>query len=436
MKFKRLIITMLAIALITTPVSSAGVVFSKQVQADETTVAETQNSETTTVIEDIDTEGMQSEHVLSGTVSNKQPKLKASGYTTPSTAAKTVRTAMINHEAVIDFYIKSKSTDAQAIYDKFLDYLYAETSDSSAGDYLRWGTNHIDTYYVVYSVGKTNYYTYTMNIDYYITLEQQQKFDKEITKIIKNFNITSSTTTYEKIKKAYDYVCKNVTYDESSDNMKYTAYKAVFSRTAVCQGYALLIYKLLRNMGISTRLIAGHQVGSSEGHGWNIAKLGSLYYNMDSTWDSQYYHAGMSYKYFLKGDSFASHVRWPEYATNAFYRAYPMCANAYGGAAVASANTQRARFVIQSVTLKKVNKKKATWKKLAGVAGYQIKYSYNKKFKGKKTKTAKTKKTYYKFKKKNLKKKKTYYVKVRAYKKFTGKVAYTKFSKVKKFKNK
>ena len=93
----------------------------------------------------------------------------------------------------------------------------------------------------------------------------------------------------------------------------------------------------------------------------------------------------------------------------------------------------------KSTKLSKVSAKKkgfeAKWKKQSTqTKGYQIQYSTSKKFaKGNKTKTiSKNKTTSYTIKK--LKKKKTYYVRIRTYKKVSGKTYYSGWSSVKKVK--
>lgn len=87
---------------------------------------------------------------------------------------------------------------------------------------------------------------------------------------------------------------------------------------------------------------------------------------------------------------------------------------------------------------KLVAKKKAlkvTWKKKAGVNGYQLQYSTSKKFKKAKTVTIKKAKTTSKIIKK-LKAKKKYYVRIRTYITVDGKKYYSKWSKVKSKKTK
>ena len=84
--------------------------------------------------------------------------------------------------------------------------------------------------------------------------------------------------------------------------MKFTAYAAVTTGKSVCQGYATLFYRLAKMQGISSRVIAGHGTNTDVYHGWNIVKLGNLYYNVDATWDATNYKLGHPYEYFLKGD--------------------------------------------------------------------------------------------------------------------------------------
>jgi len=89
---------------------------------------------------------------------------------------------------------------------------------------------------------------------------------------------------------------------------------------------------------------------------------------------------------------------------------------------------------LKSVKNAKGKKMTIKWAKNTAGNGYQIQYSTSKKFaKGNKTKTiSKNKTTSYTIKK--LKKKKTYYVRIRTYKKVSGKTYYSEWSSVKKVK--
>jgi uncharacterized protein YkwD len=85
------------------------------------------------------------------------------------------------------------------------------------------------------------------------------------------------------------------------------------------------------------------------------------------------------------------------------------------------------------ITLKSGKKKfTASWKKISGNSGYQIRYSAKKNLTSAKTKNIKGKKTTIS----KLKSKKTYYVKVRAFKKVNGIKIYSNWSKIGKVKTK
>lgn len=119
----------------------------------------------------------------------------------------------------------------------------------------------------------------------------------------------------------YDYA--NL-YNDSTG--KYTAYNALEKGTAVCQGYASLLYRMMRMSGISCRFISGD--GSGVRHGWNIVKVGSSYYNLDSTWDAG--HDASSFLYFLKSNKdFYGHTRDDRFKTSTFNTTYPMSKTSY-----------------------------------------------------------------------------------------------------------
>lgn len=87
---------------------------------------------------------------------------------------------------------------------------------------------------------------------------------------------------------------------------------------------------------------------------------------------------------------------------------------------------------VKGIKLSSASKKiKVSWKKLAGVTGYQVQYSTSKKFKKAKIVNVKKAKTVKATLKKGLKKGKRYYVRVCAYKTVSGKKTTGKWSAVK-----
>jgi transglutaminase/protease-like cytokinesis protein 3 len=179
-------------------------------------------------------------------------------------------------------------------------------------------------------------YFYEIEIipDYYTTPEQEQEVTQKIQEILRDFDFKKNTSDYDKIRKIYDYIYQNVDYDLIHKKNKYyhlksTAYGALKYHHAVCQGYAVLLYRLLRESGIDTRIITGTAQfpdGTTEFHAWNIVKIDDLYYNLDITWDKQM----QTENYFLKSDqNFSSHIRDESYASDEFYQLYPMAGQDY-----------------------------------------------------------------------------------------------------------
>ena len=361
-----------------------------------------------------------------------------SKYVSISEAADIARAKMLKHEPVITVYIKSSNNNPEKVFYDFEDEVMKETNRGDEGDYMYWD---IDSQYPYYSYrpvrsGKNTYYYYdfSVNIECFTTLEQKVKVDKRVEELIQGFEFTETTTDYQKVKTIYDYVCNNVTYAKDiTKNKVYTSWSALFNGEAVCQGYAQLMYRMLKEVGISCRVIPGYGTDTSVKHGWNIVKIGDYYYNLDATWDSQNVQAGLPYEYFLKGDNFAHHTRLDTFNTAEFYAGYPMAATDYGTTLtpVASDTSQKSAFIMIRPKFKNVSRKKIKLVKVAGAYKYQIKYSTRKNFK-KGTMTKNIKKTTYKLKK--LKKKKAYYVKFRAYKYINKSKIYTRWSKIRKIK--
>lgn len=353
-----------------------------------------------------------------------------SAYKTVAEAGVEARNKIYNHKTSFSVKVKSKNAEPQSVSDALEKVIYAETSNPNQGDYMRWDVDETELNYTGRKSGAYCYYTFTYNISYLTSISERKKLDSKVKSVIKGFKFTKKTSTYAKIKKVYDYICKNTTYASSNSNPKvYSAYSALIKKKAVCQGYATLLYKMLRTMGISTRVIAGDS-SFSNSHGWNIVKLGSLYYNVDATWDSTLLHSKKSYKYFLKGDSFKGHTRWKEYKKTSFYATYPMAAKAYNPkvAAKMCTTSKIAKFKNKKAKIKYADRIKINAKKVKG-ARYQFKYSSLKSFKKANSRVIKQKKKTYYFK--SLAKGVTYYAKVRAYKKINGVTYYTKWSAVK-----
>ena len=150
----------------------------------------------------------------------------------------------------------------------------------------------------------------TIEINYLYTLDQIEKIDSEVDKIISNL-ITSTQTDYEKIKVIHDYIINNTKYDvernqnKDSNYLSYIAYGPLFEHMATCNGYTDLMAIFLTKFNIKNYKIATTKESissSSNGHIWNAVYLNNQWLHLDLTWDDPVSDDGKDYlyhKYFL-----------------------------------------------------------------------------------------------------------------------------------------
>ena len=241
--------------------------------------------------------------------------------------AQQFRAAFKQRSGTIQLKYKMSSSvtgdDIKAQASVFFQKAVAHTGVPTEGDYLLFQYGGYQCSMSYSGDGQYYYITYTYTMTYYTTAEQESEMDAAATAVISSLSLDGKSS-YAKLCAIYDYICGNVTYDyanlnDSSYKLKYTAYAALINKTAVCQGYAVLFYRLALMAGVDARVVRG--TGNGGGHAWNIARIGSLYYDLDSTWD-----AGRSvYAYFLRCEAnFGDHIRDEQYTTEEFNSAYPM----------------------------------------------------------------------------------------------------------------
>ncbi len=355
-------------------------------------------------------------------------ELDTSKYVTIEQAANQVRPKVAKNKKNINVFLKTTIASPEKVYEKFKSELTKETGDSSEGDYMYWNIKQEVPNYIYFPLtekGKTfYYYEFQIYYEYYTTLAQRKKLDKKIKSVIKELEIRDGMSNYHKVKRVYEYICRNVQYAYNSEsNITFTAYSALFYKNAVCQGYAQLMYKILREVDVPVRLIPGYANG--ELHGWNIVKIGKYFYNVDVTWDAGNYQKGYGYKNFLKGDNFSNHIRFDNYNDYIFYGKYPMAKYDYkSDKKQFSTKSKRAKFKIKSPKIIKIKGNRLVLKKIENKVKYIIQFSTERNFR--KANKILTKKTKVKILK--LKKNKKYFIRYRALKKMQGKTIYTKWS--------
>ena len=249
-------------------------------------------------------------------------------------AAASLRQSMTERDVapVIKYHVASKSLpDVNLIMEEIFDKACEHTGKSNEGDALKWDWKTWDCNVSYKSIGNDYYFDMHFVIDYYSNAEQERAVKQAISELKKELNIDGKSDV-EKIDAIYHYILSNVSYDYTnlhnpSYDLKYTAYAALVNKTSVCQGYATLFYRLALEYGIDARVIAGSSFGQA--HGWNIVKLGTKYYYVDATWDSQ----RSEREYYLKGIGFLKedHSCSEEYITPAFLAAYPIADSDFTG---------------------------------------------------------------------------------------------------------
>jgi transglutaminase-like putative cysteine protease len=195
--------------------------------------------------------------------------------------------------------------------------LYDDTTTTSDLDYLKWNMDRYQFQALIYKKASGAYAIYTFTQIYRTTAKNEVFVNDAVADILGGLNV-GSAGAYAKVKAVHDYIVGHVEYDWS--RAKYTAYDALSSGETVCQGYSLLTYKMLSELGVPVRIVSGQ--GNGGAHGWNIVRVGQYWYNLDVTWDDT---TGRTTKWFLRSDAaFSDHTRDDEYRTDAFYTQYPM----------------------------------------------------------------------------------------------------------------
>lgn len=259
-----------------------------------------------------------------------------SGYTEPIStkeeAVSILRNGMVQRQQEITVRVKAEEL-SQEVITKLADDIFYATGDHTGvpveGDSLKfvWASRGIAV--AAYEENGEIIVELTYYVDYFTTHEQEKELNEAVDVLLDDI-IDADMSDYEKIEAIYDYMTGNIVYDYENLNdvyytLKATAYAALVNKTAVCQGYAVLFYRLALECGVDARVISGDAGGP---HAWNIVELEGKYYLVDATWDATYAQNGLQYAYFLL-PAFSDHTADDEYTDAAFTSKYPMADTAY-----------------------------------------------------------------------------------------------------------
>lgn len=243
------------------------------------------------------------------------------------TAVQILRQQMINRNGLVSIYYQGEYTEGMSAELLKRAVAYDDTLPGMAGDYLRFHYHRVvrRTYKGVNEDGE--YIRFEYEIYYLSSYAQELAVNEKVCDILEELDVYSADREM-KIRNVYAYITSHVRYDSmiyETFNV-HSAYGAAVEGKAVCQGYSLLLYRLLQELGIKNRMISGETGGVS--HIWNIVEIDGYWYNMDTTWD---WGKDEQFEWFLVGaENFdKSHIRDSEFMTETFYHMYPMALNDY-----------------------------------------------------------------------------------------------------------
>jgi len=171
--------------------------------------------------------------------------------------------------------------------------------------------------------------TVSYDIEYLTTLYQEEHIDRVLQSLFKETDSYKIRDILPRIKFAYDYIITNVNYDNTF--VRHSAYNALIEKTAVCEGCAQLLYRMLSMFGIPCRIITGR--GLSENHAWNIVCIDGRWYNADVTWDlhknALQRNLSLYDCFLIGGTQFAKHKRDAEFSSPEFLMEHPMAKENY-----------------------------------------------------------------------------------------------------------
>ncbi|MCP4117606.1 MAG: PKD domain-containing protein, partial [Desulfobacteraceae bacterium] len=185
---------------------------------------------------------------------------------------------------VLDGYIQGHNTSFQIALQ--YDFLFFQVEDiiNRAIDEVFDGDDYLALSYVSYSSswsGDNGSVTITFTFDFLTTADEEEEITQRLQEIMFSFSgiIIPGMNNEEMGKEIHDWIVLNVAYDMSLT--EHSAHAALFLGTTVCQGYSLLMTRMLSEVNIESKIV----VSESMNHAWNLVNLCDTWYHVDATWD-------------------------------------------------------------------------------------------------------------------------------------------------------
>ena len=248
-----------------------------------------------------------------------------------------LRNGLKEHSSVIEITFYSDDDVSRSLADaadRLMRAAMYESEDPTGGDYIRYQYGGYSGEFGCRRVSCNYLCSIKLIPDYYSYLVYENKVNEKVAEIQAGFGFDDETADAEKVKAVYDYICQNVKYDRihvknPHHRLRSTAYSALCMGTATRQGYAVAVYRLLKENGIDARVVTGSTDRAEDSfHAWNICCVDGMYYNLDATWDSGS-DSSEGYDYFLRGSCFEGHTPAEEFMTRDFTERYPVAESDY-----------------------------------------------------------------------------------------------------------
>ncbi len=236
----------------------------------------------------------------------------------------TIYMALLNRQntITIKYTLPKYELNLNELFDEVLSI--DRKKNTKDGDYLRYSIKSWSA--EARMVGRDT--TLWIKAKYKTTQKEEKAVDKKVKSVLKSLKLEDASD-YEKVKAIHDYIINRVSYDTKLTRT--SAYDALIDKSAVCEGYSMLAYRMFIEAGLETRIISG--TGNGGPHAWNIVKVEGKWYNIDLTWDDPISSDGkpmLVYDYFLKSTKdFKGHKRDPEFTTDKFVKTYPIAKTSY-----------------------------------------------------------------------------------------------------------
>lgn len=173
---------------------------------------------------------------------------------------------------------RMNSEDEEDYFSVFFDMAQAvdDKKTTDDGDYLFGLLNQA---YCYYTKGKLHFY----GVTYFETKKQTKLVNQKVEEVADEI-MRQETAKYRRILLTYAAVMDHVKYDWRKNCIS-SAYGGFYKKKTDCNGYALMMYKLLMRMDIPCKFVSGKIYDQKKGkwylHAWNMVKYQGKWYEMD-----------------------------------------------------------------------------------------------------------------------------------------------------------